>query len=70
MKAVYITEAIEICRKHHSTALILNYVRENDIVSNAVPIVLTKASAATVQELQNAGFSLFLEEGGLHVEKF
>ncbi len=70
MKAEYVREAIEICRDSHSTEVKFNHVPEDDIVSNAIPLVILNCCASVINKLVKAGFSLFLTDVGLEVQKY
>jgi hypothetical protein len=70
MKAENFNEAIAICKSFHGTKLTINYVHENDQVSNAVPLVIHECCASVVDHLKTAKFTLSMGPAGLHVEDY
>lgn len=73
MKTTDFNRAIEILTNYHSNTIIINYVKPSGFVSaNAVnpTIHITNACAGATKELHNNGYSLFMVDGKLSIEKF
>ena len=67
MRTTNLLKVIELAAAHHSTTLTINQVRPNDVVSNAIPVVIHDCVPALVDKLKDAGFLLSMSDGGMHV---
>ncbi len=73
MKPNDFIQAVQICTQHHTNEVIIN--KSNGHASNTGtetnPTLHIKNCCATVtKKLQDAGFSLFMKDGLLSIEKF
>jgi len=63
------SKAIEIISASNNVSVSFN-VPVSDNFSNVHQILITRSSAAVVRDLVEAGFSLFMTDKGLSIEKF
>lgn len=68
MKKVNLLRVIELASMQHSTKLTINQVRPNDVVSNAIPVVIHNCVPALINNLKDEGFMLSMVDDGLHVD--
>ena len=74
MKITDFNKAIEILTNYHSNTIIINYVKPNGFVSanavNPTIHIINAPCAGAAKELHNNGYSLFMVDGKLSIEKF
>jgi len=62
--------AITLCRRYHTTEIVINHTPANGVVKLDNSILIKRCCASLTEDLIENGFSLSMTEYGLSVDKF